>query len=92
MLGDTTKLSQLIFKEMMQAFGTDKSQFQQPSDVYRMNNELYIKGGNPEDIPTVPKEVKKEKPSKGADHHNPHAKPAHGHKPKPGKRPGHKKH
>ncbi|WP_083402429.1 transglycosylase domain-containing protein [Bacillus sp. MUM 116] len=47
MLGNTTKISQLIFKVMMQSFGTDGSSFQQPSDVYRMNNELYIEGGNP---------------------------------------------
>ncbi|NRD77025.1 PBP1A family penicillin-binding protein [Bacillus sp. BRMEA1] len=54
MLGSTTKISQLMFKAMMQTFGTDSSSFQQPSDVYRLNNELYIEGGNPNDIPQVP--------------------------------------
>jgi penicillin-binding protein 1A len=44
MLGDTTKISQQMFRAMMQAFGTDQSSFQQPSDVYNINNELYIKG------------------------------------------------
>ncbi|MDQ0201225.1 transglycosylase domain-containing protein [Neobacillus ginsengisoli] len=51
MIGDTTKISQLMFKAMMQAFGTDSTSFQQPSDVYSVNNELYIKGGIPDDVP-----------------------------------------
>jgi penicillin-binding protein 1A len=51
MIGDTTKISQLMFKAMMQAFGTDSTSFQQPSDVYSVNNELYIKGGNLDDVP-----------------------------------------
>lgn len=51
MLGSTTKISQQIFKVMMQGFGTDQSSFLQPDDVYRMNNELYIQGGNPADMP-----------------------------------------
>ncbi|WP_083402063.1 PBP1A family penicillin-binding protein [Bacillus sp. MUM 116] len=51
MLGDTTKISQLMFKDMMQAFGTDSTSFKQPSDVNRVNNELYVKGGNSDDAP-----------------------------------------
>jgi penicillin-binding protein 1A len=51
MEGSTTKISQQMFKVMMQTFGTDQSSFPQPSDVYSVNNELYIQGGNPEDIP-----------------------------------------
>ncbi|MED1203781.1 transglycosylase domain-containing protein [Heyndrickxia acidicola] len=51
MLGDTTKISQLMFKNMMQALGTDKSSFQQPSSVYKVNNELYIKGGDSAEVP-----------------------------------------
>ncbi|MGZ6538824.1 MAG: penicillin-binding transpeptidase domain-containing protein, partial [Bacteroidia bacterium] len=54
MIGNTTKISQLMFKAMLQKFGTDSSSFKQPSDVYRLNNELYIKGGNPDDVPYVP--------------------------------------
>jgi penicillin-binding protein 1A len=53
MVGDTTKISQLMFKNMMQTFGTDKSSFKQPSDVYRVGNELYIKGSK--DVPPKPK-------------------------------------
>lgn len=49
--GNTTKISQLMFKYMMEAFGTDNSSIPQPDDVYRVNNELYIKGGNPDDVP-----------------------------------------
>ena len=53
MLGDTTKISQIMFKLMMQAFGTDKNQLSSSlSSVYRVRNELYIKGGNPNDVPT----------------------------------------
>ncbi|WP_051317146.1 transglycosylase domain-containing protein [Ectobacillus panaciterrae] len=54
MLGDTTKISQLIFKAMMQAFGTDTSRFQQPNSVYTANNELYIKGVSSDDVPSEP--------------------------------------
>ncbi|MBS4172715.1 PBP1A family penicillin-binding protein [Bacillus sp. FJAT-49736] len=90
MLGDTTKISQLLFKNMMNAFGTDHSPFQQPSDVYRMYNELYIKGGNPQDIPRPPKkETHKDKKPKphGPKHDHPKHKdkPKHGPKKKPGK-------
>ncbi|MDP4084043.1 MAG: PBP1A family penicillin-binding protein [Bacillota bacterium] len=54
MLGYTTKVSQLLFKSMMQEFGTDQSNFIQPNDVFRVNNELYILDGNPEDFPQAP--------------------------------------
>jgi penicillin-binding protein 1A len=63
MVGDTTKISQLIFKNMMQAIGTDTSKFQQPNDVYRLGNELYVYGGNPDDVPSVPKNDNGKKPS-----------------------------
>ncbi|WP_440603089.1 transglycosylase domain-containing protein [Bacillus sp. GB_SG_008] len=51
MLGDTTKISHLIFKAMIQALGTDTSRFQQPSSVYQKNNELYINGISPDAVP-----------------------------------------
>ncbi|GAA3324379.1 hypothetical protein GCM10020331_052010 [Ectobacillus funiculus] len=38
---------------MMKAFGTDTSRSQQPSSVYTLNNELYIKGTSPDVIPPV---------------------------------------
>ncbi|PKR85254.1 transglycosylase domain-containing protein [Heyndrickxia camelliae] len=89
MLGNTTKISQLMFKNMMQTFGTDKSRFQQPSDVYRQNNELYIKGGENVPPPALPKnnndhnkaankQQNKQKPS------GPKQPPKHGPKPKHG--------
>ncbi|WP_368042545.1 transglycosylase domain-containing protein [Ectobacillus sp. JY-23] len=52
-LGDTTKISHVIFKAMMQTFGTDTTRFEQPSSVYNMNNELYIKGEQPDNVPPV---------------------------------------
>ncbi|KKI91865.1 penicillin-binding protein [Bacillus sp. SA1-12] len=58
MLGDTTKISHLIFKAMMQKFGTDTSSFQQPNSVYRVNNELYIKGVGSKDVPPKQKSDK----------------------------------
>lgn len=51
MSGNTTKISQLMFKAMMEAFGTDKSIFPQPESVYRVNNELYIKGIASAEVP-----------------------------------------
>jgi penicillin-binding protein 1A len=51
MEGDTTKISQQMFKAMMQAFGTDQNRFQQPNDVYNVNNELYIKGSKDQYVP-----------------------------------------
>jgi penicillin-binding protein 1A len=61
MAGNTTKISQLMFKAMMQAFGTDTSTFQQPNSVYSVNNELYIKGTANAEVP--PKPTRKEKPA-----------------------------
>ncbi|HYK74160.1 MAG TPA: penicillin-binding protein, partial [Pseudoneobacillus sp.] len=58
MVGDTTHISQLMFKKMMQAFGTDKSSFKQPSDVYRVGNDLYIQGSR--DIPPKPEPIIKQ--------------------------------
>ncbi|WP_342047156.1 transglycosylase domain-containing protein [Bacillus sp. OTU530] len=52
MLGDTTKVSHLIFKAMMEKVGTSVPGFQQPSSVYRMNQDLYIKGAKPDDVPS----------------------------------------
>ncbi|MFJ7729683.1 transglycosylase domain-containing protein [Neobacillus sp. NPDC097160] len=54
MSGNTTKISQLMFKAMMQTFGTDTSSFTQPKSVFRVNNELYIKGISSAEVP--PKE------------------------------------
>ena len=51
MSGNTTKISQLMFKAMMEAFGTDTANFQQPESVYRVNNELYIKGIDSAEVP-----------------------------------------
>jgi penicillin-binding protein 1A len=66
MLGDTTKISQQMFKEMMQAFGTDQSSFQQPNSVYKVNNDLYIKGVGSADVPPKPQSVNvKTPPNKG---------------------------
>ncbi|KXY38630.1 penicillin-binding protein [Bacillus cereus] len=39
-----TKISQLIFKEMMSKFATDKSQFKMPNSVVQEGSELRIKG------------------------------------------------
>ncbi|CAM4102326.1 PBP1A family penicillin-binding protein [Bacillus manliponensis] len=39
-----TRIAQQMFKSMMTKFGTDKSNFKQPSSVERLNGELYIKG------------------------------------------------
>ncbi|WP_160725778.1 transglycosylase domain-containing protein [Bacillus sp. USDA818B3_A] len=52
--GDTTKISQLMFKNMMQSLGTDSSSFEQPDSVYSYNNELYIKGNNSAEVPPKP--------------------------------------
>ena len=66
MLGETSKISQIIFKSMMQKFGTDTSSFQQPNSVYRANNELYIKGIGAAEVPPKPKKVEvKTPPAKG---------------------------
>jgi penicillin-binding protein 1A len=56
MEGDTTKLSQHMFKQMMLTFGTDKSSFKQPSTVYRVGQDLYIRGSK--DVPPKPKATK----------------------------------
>ncbi|MEH7548008.1 MULTISPECIES: transglycosylase domain-containing protein [Bacillaceae] len=60
MAGNTTKIAQYMFKAMMQSFGTDSSNFQQPDSVYSYNNELYIKGNSSAEIPVKPK-INKEK-------------------------------
>jgi penicillin-binding protein 1A len=51
---------------MMMTFSTDKARFQQPSSVYSVGDDLYIKGSS--DVPPKPKAVKpssKPKKSKG---------------------------
>jgi penicillin-binding protein 1A len=53
MLGDTTKISQQMFRAMMLALATDQSRFQQPNDVDNFNNELYIKGSKDKYVPPV---------------------------------------
>ncbi|MGV3463701.1 MAG: transglycosylase domain-containing protein, partial [Heyndrickxia sp.] len=92
MMGNTTKISQLMFKNMMQAFGTDKSSFQQPDDVYRQNNELYIKGGEAVPPPAPPKNNKDNKEvNKGKEKQKPAGpKPPPKHGPKPKHGPMHK--
>ncbi|MDQ6600869.1 hypothetical protein [Bacillus salipaludis] len=46
MAGDTTHIAQIMFSKMMQVFGTDTSSFQQPSSVYKVGRDLYIRGSN----------------------------------------------
>ncbi|MEO2078232.1 MAG: PBP1A family penicillin-binding protein [Bacillus sp. (in: firmicutes)] len=77
MLGNDTKISQLMFKAMMQTFATDPSKFQQPSNVYQVNNELFIKGSS-----DIPPPLPKKTPPGG--HENMKPKPGGGAKPKPG--------
>lgn len=60
MIGNTTKIAHYMFKSMMQTFGTDTSSFMQPDSVYRMNNELYIKGVPSAEVPIIPS-ISKEK-------------------------------
>jgi penicillin-binding protein 1A len=55
MAGTTTQIAKHMFKAMMESFGTDSSSFQQPNSVYRVNNELYIKGVNSAEVPAKPK-------------------------------------
>lgn len=54
MTGNTTKIAHYMFKAVMQTFGTDASTFQQPDSVYKVNNELYIKGVSSAEIPIIP--------------------------------------
>ncbi|RST71812.1 PBP1A family penicillin-binding protein [Siminovitchia acidinfaciens] len=62
--GDSSKIAQLMFKAMMQSFGTDSSNFQQPSSVYEVNNELYIKGVASAEVPPKKEEKKLKKEEK----------------------------
>ncbi|MBY0595423.1 PBP1A family penicillin-binding protein [Bacillus bingmayongensis] len=44
-IGDkSTRIAQQMFKVMMSKFATDRSRFEQPSSVERLNEELYVKG------------------------------------------------
>ncbi|MFE8699931.1 transglycosylase domain-containing protein [Cytobacillus sp. FJAT-54145] len=66
MIGNQTKISQLMFREMMRTLGNDSSSFKQPESVYKVNNELYIKGvDNAEVPPKIIKKVEKTSPGKG---------------------------
>ncbi|WP_416826706.1 PBP1A family penicillin-binding protein [Ectobacillus polymachus] len=57
--GNTTKISQKIFKEMFAKFGTDTSTFQMPDDVERdpVTNELNVKGGEKIEAPAAKPDV-----------------------------------
>lgn len=57
MAGTTTQIAKHMLKAIMQSFGTDSSSFQQPNSVYRVNNELYIKGVNSAEVPPKPKPI-----------------------------------
>ncbi|MEH7749016.1 penicillin-binding transpeptidase domain-containing protein, partial [Neobacillus drentensis] len=57
MSATTTPIAKYMFKAMMQSFGTDSSSFQQPNSVYRVNNELYIRGINSAEVPPKPKPI-----------------------------------
>jgi penicillin-binding protein 1A len=59
MVGDTTKLSQIMFKKMMVTFATENTSFFQPSTVYKVGKDLYIKGST--DVPPKPKAAVKPK-------------------------------
>ena len=61
MTGNTTKIAHYMFKSMMQTFGTDTSTFQQPESVYRVNNELYIKGVGSAEVPIIIPSLNNEK-------------------------------
>jgi penicillin-binding protein 1A len=75
MVGNTTKIAQLMFKAMMQTFGTDTSSFQQPNSVYRVNNELYIKDVDSAEVPPKQRSSEEKAPengrNKGEEKHKP---------------------
>ncbi|ASI77851.1 MULTISPECIES: PBP1A family penicillin-binding protein [Bacillus] len=48
-----TKIAQLIFKEMMSEFATDKSRFKMPSSVIQEGSELRIKGEKRDSSPNT---------------------------------------
>ncbi|MED0827889.1 PBP1A family penicillin-binding protein [Bacillus pacificus] len=48
-----TKIAQLIFKEMMSKFATDKSRFKMPSSVIQEGSELRIKGEKRDSSPNT---------------------------------------
>ncbi len=48
-----TKIAQLIFKEMMSKFATDKSQFKMPNSVVQEGSELRIKGEKHDSSPNT---------------------------------------
>lgn len=84
---DSAKISQQIFKVMLGEFGTDRSSFVHPSDVYSSGGEWFIKGG--EAVPKVPKNNKgKDKEDKPKPNHPKEKQKGPKHKPggpKPGK-------
>ncbi|ABS21594.1 PBP1A family penicillin-binding protein [Bacillus cytotoxicus] len=53
-IGDrSTKIAQQMFKVMMGKFATDRSRFEQPSSVERINGELYVKGAKKDAIKQI---------------------------------------
>ncbi|HDR4863165.1 TPA: PBP1A family penicillin-binding protein [Bacillus cereus] len=58
-----TKIAQLIFKEMMSKFATDKSQFKMPNSVVQEGSELRIKGEKRDSSPNTKIENTTEQPS-----------------------------
>ncbi|PDY96106.1 penicillin-binding protein [Bacillus thuringiensis] len=58
-----TKIAQLIFKEMMSKFATDKSQFKMPNSVVQEGSELRIKGEKHDSSPNTKIANKNEQPS-----------------------------
>ncbi|HDR7355269.1 TPA: PBP1A family penicillin-binding protein [Bacillus wiedmannii] len=58
-----TKIAQLIFKEMMSKFATDKSQFKMPNSVVQEGSELRIKGEKRDSSPNTKISNTTEQPS-----------------------------
>ncbi|ULT55073.1 PBP1A family penicillin-binding protein [Neobacillus drentensis] len=77
MAGNTTKIAQYMFKAMMRSFGTDSSSFQQPNSVYRVNNELYIKGNSSAEVPVKPKNTEEKATTKNSGNNGSEVKKNH---------------
>ncbi|PED83054.1 penicillin-binding protein [Bacillus pseudomycoides] len=53
-IGDrSTKIAQQMFKAMMSKYATDKTRFEQPSSVERINDELYVKGAKKDAVKQI---------------------------------------
>lgn len=59
-----TKVSQTIFKTMMQNYTSGSGRFIQPASVEKIRNELYIKGVKRDMVPPAPKPKKEVTPKK----------------------------